>query len=232
MSLDTSKSKKQKSASEPEKESVTGVDEIEDQSVPGTAGSDAAVDGALVEVSGGGIDESTTREDLEYRIADLEGQVEQLRDQLLRRQAELINYRRRVERERGELSKVAQAGVVEKILPVIDDFERAVVADADDVEAYRAGVELILKSLQNLLSGIGVERLEPLHEDFDPEVHEAMARVETAEIPDGWVAEVYLPGYRMGDRLLRPARVAVAARPREDVPETEGASGDSSESDG
>jgi molecular chaperone GrpE len=231
MSLDNANNKRRDTTSDPERETTAGIDASEGQPVAGVAGDDGVVDDNLGEVREDGVDESTTREELEYRLADLEGQVEQLRDQLLRRQAELINYRKRVERERGELSKLAQAGVVEKLLPVIDDFERAVDADADDVEAYRAGVELILKSLQNLLSDMRVERVEPLQEDFDPELHEAMARVETDEIPEGRVVEVYLPGYRMRDRLLRPARVAVAARPSDAVSASDASTGDSSESD-
>lgn len=194
------------------------------------AGTDVA--DVIIEASGGDSVETSTREDLEYQLADLEGQVEQLRDQLLRRQAELINFRKRVERERAELGVVAQAGVIEKLLPVIDDFERAVVTDTEDAQAYRQGVELILRSMESLLTGMGVERLEPLGEEFDPEFHEAIARVETEEFPEGSVVDVFLPGYRVRDRLLRPARVAVAASPPGDSGQDDGNAGESSEDDG
>ncbi len=186
------------------------------------------VEDEMPEVSENEAGEAVTQEDLEYQLADLEGQVEHLRDQLLRRQAELINFRKRVERERAEIGAVAQAGVLEKLLPVIDDFERAVVTDAEDAKAYRQGVELILRSMESVLTGMGVERLEPLGEDFDPEFHEAIARIETEDYAEGTVVDVFLPGYRVRNRLLRPARVAVAARPRDDMGQNEEDTGESS----
>jgi molecular chaperone GrpE len=212
MSLDTSDSKNS-TAAEEEQEAATGSeDEMPERS------EEQAV-------------EAVTEEDLEYQIADLEGQVMQLRDQLLRRQAELVNFRKRVEREKAELGTVAQAGVLEKLLPVIDDFERALVTDPEDAQAYRQGVELILRSMESVLTGMGVERLEPLGEEFDPEFHEAIARVETKDYAEGQVVDVFLPGYRVRDRLLRPARVAVAAQPREDIEAGEN-SGEASENNG
>ncbi len=213
MSLDTSDSKRSTAAPE-EQEAATGVDD------------------EMLEVNGKEGGEAATREDLEYQVADLEGQVEQLRDQLLRGKAELINFRKRVERERAELGTVAQAGVLEKLLPVIDDFERAIVTDAEDAQAYRQGVELILRSMENVLTGMGVERLEPLGEDFDPEFHEAIARIETDDLPEGQVVDVFLPGYRVRNRLLRPARVAVAARPPGDTGQDDEGAGEPSERNG
>lgn len=194
-------------------------------------GQDAATgsDDETIDVGGSEVLEADTRDDLEYQLADLEGQVEQLRDQLLRRQAELINFRKRVEREKAELGAVAQAGVLEKLLPVIDDFERAVVSDTEDAQAYRQGVGLILKSMETVLTGMGVERFEPLGEDFDPEFHEAIARVETEDYPEGQVVEVFLPGYRVRHRLLRPARVAVAAPPSGDIAQTGDDTGEAGE---
>ncbi len=186
------------------------------------------VEDEMPEVSENEAGEAVTQEDLEYQLADLEGQVEHLRDQLLRRQAELINFRKRVERERAEIGAVAQAGVLEKLLPVIDDFERAVVTDAEDAKAYRQGVELILRSMESVLTGMGVERLEPLGEDFAPEFHEAIARLEAEDSAECKIAGAFLPGYRVRNRLLRPARVAVAARPRDDMGQNEEDTGESS----
>jgi len=213
MSLDTSDSKRSTAAPE-EQNAAAGVED------------------EMPEVSENEEGEPATQEDLEYQLADLEGQVEHLRDQLLRRQAELSNFRKRVERERVELGAVAQAEVLEKLLPVIDDFERAVVTDAEDAKAYRQGVELILRSMESVLTGMGVERLEPLGEDFDPEFHEAIARIETEDYAEGTVVDVFLPGYRVRNRLLRPARVAVAARPRDDLGQDDEDTGESSERDG
>lgn len=149
------------------------------------------------------------------RIAELEGEVARLRDQLLRQQAEMVNFRRRTERDRAELRDNSRGAVIRELLPVIDDFERALGADTDNLEAYREGVELILRALQDTLDRLGVTRIDPQGEAFDPHEHEAVEQQVTAEVPAGHVVAVYGPGYRLGERLLRPASVAVAAAPPE-----------------
>lgn len=148
-------------------------------------------------------------------VRELEEQVAQLKDQLLRQQAELVNFRRRTERDRAELRQGSRAEVIRELLPVIDDFERAVEAGTDNVDAYRAGVELILRAMQDTLIRLGVSRIDPQGEPFDPHEHEAVEQQVTSEVPAGHVAAVYGPGYRLGERLLRPASVAVAAEPPE-----------------
>lgn len=147
-------------------------------------------------------------------VERLRGEIAALREQLVRKQADLVNFRRRTERERQERLEAERVAVVRELLPVIDDFERAVAAEPVDLEAYREGVELILRSLQETLGRIGVERMEPVGEPFDPHLHEAVDRHETGDIPEGHVAAIYKPGYRLGDRLVRAAMVAVAAPPR------------------
>ena len=149
-------------------------------------------------------------EELEVRLEGVEAENERLQEQLLRSQAELVNYRRRVQKERAELTTVAQAELLAKLLPVIDDFERAAESEGESAEAYHEGMKLILRSAQALLETLGVERLEPAGEPFDPRYHEAIARHETDEVPDGEVIEVYQPGYRLGEKLVRPATVVVA----------------------
>lgn len=148
-------------------------------------------------------------------VRQLEGEVAQLKDQLLRQQAELVNFRRRTERDRAELRQGSRAEVIRELLPVIDDFERAVGAETDNVDVYREGVELILRTMQDTLVRLGVSRIDPQGELFDPHEHEAVEQQITSEVPAGHVAAVYGPGYRLGERLLRPASVAVAAEPPE-----------------
>lgn len=150
------------------------------------------------------------REQLESELEVARAEIERLHDQSLRRQAELINYRRRVQKEQAELSTVAQARLLEGLVPVIDDFERAVGAEAEDARAYHEGMQLILRRVQKVLEQIGVERLEPRGEAFDPRFHEAIARHEAADVPEGQILDVYQPGYRLKDRLIRPATVVVA----------------------
>lgn len=156
----------------------------------------------------------------------LRAEIAQLRDQLQRRQAELINFRRRTERERLERVASERAAVLVELLPVVDDFERALATDDEGGEAYREGVELILRAFQDSLRRLGLVRLEPVGEAFDPNVHEAVERQETNEVEPGHVVAVYKPGYRLGERLVRPAMVAVAAAPAEEA--DDGTSGNES----
>jgi molecular chaperone GrpE len=132
-------------------------------------------------------------------------------DRLLRITAEFDNYRKRNERERREMVERAAAGLIEELLPIVDDFERALRADAGpDAESYREGVALILRQLRDLLARRGVTPVEALGADFDPHLHQAVAYEPSPGHRDGEVIEELRRGYRMGDRLLRPAMVKVA----------------------
>ena len=169
------------------------------------------VEDAVAEDSEDGVERAPlSRDDLEDQWEAAQAEIERLQDQLLRTQAELINFRKRVQKERVELATMAQAELLERLVPVLDDLERAVGSDAGDVRAYQAGMEIILRTVQSVLEKIGVERLEPVGEPFDPQFHEAIARAETDEVPEGQVLEVYQPGYRLRERLVRPATVVVA----------------------
>ncbi|MGD8328780.1 MAG: nucleotide exchange factor GrpE [Acidobacteriota bacterium] len=154
--------------------------------------------------------EELSRVELENELELARAEIERLQDQSLRRQAELINFRRRAQKELAESSAAGQSRLLELLLPVIDDFERAVDHEAEDARAYHQGMQIILRSLQRTLEQIGLQRIEPLGETFDPEMHEAIARHETDEVPQGQILEVYQPGYRLGERLIRPATVVVA----------------------
>lgn len=137
-----------------------------------------------------------------------------LQDRLLRTAAEFDNYRKRMERERRELSEYAAADIVSEILPIIDNFERALQAPAGgDVEAFRKGAELIHKQMLDLLRKRGVKPIDAVGADFDPNVHEAVIHEPSDAHRDGEVMEELQRGYRLGERLLRPAMVKVAKRP-------------------
>ena len=167
--------------------------------------------GAETEASGAAAAaEELSRDELDAQLELAKAEIERLTDQSLRRQAELINYRRRVQKEQAQTVIAAQAALLEGLVPVIDDFERAVEAESKDADAYHEGMQIILRSVQKVLERIGVERIEPRGEAFDPRYHEAIARHETDEVPDGQVLEVYQAGYRLDDRLIRPASVVVA----------------------
>jgi molecular chaperone GrpE len=145
-------------------------------------------------------------------MAAVERERDEFRDLLLRKSAEFDNYRRRVERERRELIEQANADLVRALLPLVDNFERALQAPAEGAgaETYRQGVELIHKQLLEILARFGVTPLDPLGADFDPHLHEAVARDLDPSRRDGEIVEVFARGYQMRDRLLRPARVRVA----------------------
>jgi len=149
-------------------------------------------------------------------VAKLVADLHDLQQTLLRRQADFDNYRKRIERERAEDSKRYTARVVEALIPIIDGFEHALAAHREaEYENYRKGFELIYKQLVDNLAKLGVERVEPLGQPFDPHAHQAMDRTETNAAEDGTILQVYQPGYVFHGRVLRPAmvRVAVHATP-------------------
>ncbi len=148
----------------------------------------------------------------EEDIAEVRRQRDEYYDLLLRKAAELENYRKRIEKERRDLAESAAADLLKELLPIVDDLERALEAEAgqQEVEAYRKGVELIHKQLLDLLRKRGVSAIEALGADFDPHVHQAVAHEANPDRREGEVIEQFRRGYRLGRRLLRPAMVKVA----------------------
>jgi len=150
----------------------------------------------------------------EADVAKLAADLDDLRQTLLRRQADFDNYRKRIEKERLEDSKRATARVVEALIPIVDGFEHALAAHREaEYENYRKGFELIYKQMLDNLAKLGVERIEPVGLPFDPHKHQAVDRAETADHADGTVLQVFQPGYVFNGRVLRPAMVRVAVHP-------------------
>jgi len=159
---------------------------------------------------------------LEQRLADLEreletlrGQADEYQDRLLRSQAELQNVLKRHERDRAERARYAVEPLARDLLAVVDDLERALSHAGESGENVAEGIELVLKGLLAVLERHGVEKIEALGATFDPNQHEAVQMVETAEREPNTVIEEHRAGYRLYDRLLRPAMVAVARAPAE-----------------
>ena len=153
---------------------------------------------------------------LQAQIDALTAEKASLYDKLLRRQAEFENYRKRVERERGELYQHGRDDVLLQFLPVVDNFERALSSletSEGDAEALRHGVELIHKQFKDALSKFGLEAVEAVGQTFDPHVHEAVTTEATDKHKENTVIQEFQRGYRIGDRLLRPAKVKVASSP-------------------
>ena len=139
----------------------------------------------------------------------MKGERDQLLDRMARMQAEFDNARKRAERERVEFRDIATGNVVEQFLPVIDNFQLALSATGN-ADQLRSGVALIVKQMEETLQKMQVNAIPAVGEPFDPRVHEALGSVEREDMPDQHVAEEIRRGYRLRDRLLRPALVRVA----------------------
>jgi molecular chaperone GrpE len=136
-----------------------------------------------------------------------------LQDRLLRTAAEFDNYRKRIERERRDLSEFAAADILSEFLPILDNFERALAAPSGgDADAFKKGIELIHKQVFDLLRKRGVKPIDALGADFDPNFHQAVIHETSHDHREGEVMQELQRGYMLGDRLLRPAMVKVAKR--------------------
>ena len=144
--------------------------------------------------------------------SELKQQRDDYYDRLLRKTAEFDNYRKRIDRERAQLSESAASDLLEELLPLVDDMERALKADpgTEATEAIRRGVELIHQQLLKTLAKRGVKPIESLGADFDPHFHMAVSHEAADGRREGEVVEEFSRGYMLGERLLRPAMVKVA----------------------
>ncbi len=133
----------------------------------------------------------------------------QLLDRLLRRQAEFDNFRRRAEREKSDVMEYANAESVRAVLPILDDFERALKTHTND-KVYARGMELIYQRLVDSLKKLGLEPITAKGQKFDPHLHHAVDMVETGDVEEQTILDEYQPGYNFRGRPLRPAMVKVA----------------------
>jgi len=147
-------------------------------------------------------------------VQKLKAERDTLLDRLARLQAEFENARKRAVREQQDFRDFATSDAIKALLPVVDSFERALQARTTQLDEFRGGVELIYKQLQDALSKLGVRPVPAKGETFDPHVHEAIEMVETTDVPDHQVIDELQRGYKLKERLLRPAMVRVAKDPR------------------
>jgi len=151
--------------------------------------------------------------DVAARDAELEklkAERDTLLDRLARLQAEFENARKRATREQQDFREYALADAVKALLPILDSFERALQAGSEEKAEFRGGVELIYKQLQDTLAKLGLRPIPAKGEPFDPRLHQAIEMVETNDAKDHHVLEELQRGYKLKDRLLRPAMVKVA----------------------
>lgn len=151
-------------------------------------------------------------------LAALEAERDRLKDQLLRTAADFDNFRKRSRKDVEAAEKRAKEDILRELLPVADNLERAVGAatDASDIAAIRDGVQMVLKLFEDTAARLGLTRLTTVGERFDPMLHDAIQQKETDEVAPGTIVAEVVAGYRLGDRLVRPAMVVVARKPAEE----------------
>ena len=148
-------------------------------------------------------------EALKGQVEKLTGDLQEKKDRLLRLQADFDNFRRRSAKEREEISAVVTQNFCKDMLPLLDNFERAMAAETKDVEAFQKGVEMIFTQFQEVLKKNGLEQIEAVGQKFDPNFHQAVMRVEDPEKEDDTVAQELQKGYMVKGRVIRPSMVQV-----------------------
>ncbi len=152
-------------------------------------------------------------ESLNEKLKKLEEEKQGVFAQMVRRQADFENFRKRAEKEKQDFRQKAEVELLAKLLPVLDGFERALASESENTDDYRKGVELIYKQFADILARAGLEKIDTFGKTFDPLIHHAIERVETTEYPDNQVLGEMQPGYRFKNELVRPALVRVAVHP-------------------
>ena len=160
--------------------------------------------------------ESTTEEDQHMKKKELKAALEKAeaaladhKDQHLRRMAEYQNYRNRTTEEKKKIYGDAKADCIKSLLTVVDTFERAMDAACSD-ETYKKGIEMTFSQLQKALEQMGVKEIAEVGVEFDPNLHNAIKQMDDTDFEENKVCQIYQKGYLLGDRLIRPAMVAVS----------------------
>ena len=146
-------------------------------------------------------------------LTEAQEAIAELNERIVRLTADFDNFRKRAQREKDEARQFANQGLLEKLLPVLDNFEMALTAVKDADPSVRDGVQMILDQLLGVLKESGVEPVDAMGQPFDPNFHEALSQEETTEVEEGTVVQQVQRGYKLNDRLVRPARVVVAKAP-------------------
>ena len=171
-------------------------------------------------------------EKLQAQLADKDKELAELKDRYLRSLAESENARKRIRQQSDETVRLQRENLLRELLPVVDNLERAVEAarGGGNGKPIVEGVEMVLRSMLDFLKAHGVTQLDSVGKPFDPQRHEAVDQIESSQHPPNTVVNEFHRGYQMGDRLLRPARVAVAKGKEENDNGRNGSGGDDVES--
>ncbi|OPY56383.1 MAG: heat shock protein GrpE [Pelotomaculum sp. PtaU1.Bin035] len=154
--------------------------------------------------------EETELSVLQSQLAEQKALADDYYNRMVRIQADYENYRRRTRQEKEDFYKYASEQLILALLPVLDNFERALSAESESIESFKSGVEMICRQLQDILADEGLKPVPSVGETFDPAWHEAVLQAESAEHPDNTVIEEFRRGYCLKDKVIRPAMVKVA----------------------
>ena len=144
------------------------------------------------------------------KSAEIQAQLDEQKEQYLRLAAEYDNYRKRTQREKEALNGDIKAYILGELLPVLDNFERALANNTTDLESYSKGIEMIFTQLGDIFKKLGVEPFGEAGEAFDPQKHNAVMHIDSEEYGESVVAQVFAKGYKLGDKIIRCATVQVA----------------------
>lgn len=203
------KQEESRAASQPTPEGDAAAKSVAGQDAIGTAGASVAAEGAPANAELAALLDRVTK--AETRVAVLESENADLKDQYLRKLADYENFRKRMFREKEEAQKYGIAGLLGDLVPVLDDFDRAIASaeHARDYQVLHDGIAIIRRQVGSLLeTKYGLARFASLNQPFDPNLHEAVAS-EPGQVEEPTVSEEYLPGYKLHDRLVRSAKVRV-----------------------
>jgi molecular chaperone GrpE len=164
------------------------------------------------------LDPATIAPEQLAELKDRAAKADEHWDRLLRTTADFDNFKKRAAREKQDAIKFANESLLQKLIPVLDNFDMALAAaqssgKGDAVQSLQTGVNMIYQQLKSALTEAGLEEVDAANKPFDPNVHEAVSQKETTEVPEGQVVQQLRKGYRFRDRLLRPASVVVAKHP-------------------
>ncbi len=156
--------------------------------------------------------EEVTEEIAEEKKDAKDEKIEELQDKLLRQMAEFDNYRKRTEKEKSAMYEIGARDIIEKILPVVDNFERglAAVPEEQKEDGFVTGMEMIYKQILTMFEGINVKAIESIGKEFDPELHNAVMHVEDEEAGENIIVEEFMKGYTYRDSVVRHSMVKVA----------------------
>jgi molecular chaperone GrpE len=159
------------------------------------------------------VSELTREQELLAQIEQLKAEKEELNNKYLRAQADLQNFRTRVNKEKEQMLKYSSQRAIEALLPVVDNFERAIAAsqDAADVETLKQGIDMVFRQLQQVLEQEGVTTVPGVGEPFDPNMHQAVMQEDSSEYESGIIIEEFQKGYKLKDRVIRPSMVKVSS---------------------